>query len=678
MRFNCLIYYNKLAQSDENNHFVSNYLQQACKIISDEIKEKYNDKFDLNIDYLYMDKGEEGLKQLFSKIDTYNNNDLFFTQAHVITKYQLKVLNYLSNKNYIFFHHSPSKTLKNEIDKDMFCLAKTGGGINLALLHDEIQSYKDKNVYYLHNGIRNADTIIEKYKNDTNFSEFLFEGATESISDTQKLYIKSRTKEILSKIKADEIIIMDVGLKYIKEIFTYLEENSFKNKVISLFGSVEGRFKKISFDFIKIGGYNLVSSLSNLDLVNKIYPEGLSDSKRRLADDSTYRLEIPLLIAESLNKCSDNDLKNKNKDAIKSSIISFDGETDIFLGKRNDYAFDKQGNNILRENLAFIYPNSLQTKDYMTPKILYKKQYNAQLEKFSVIYSYIDIERVTNISIQTGTWSAEFFIDIISDLEDPINEIIFNNLSASNDKFTYKLIFEKQESDKYSTKRYHVVANFDFLPLADNFPFDWQHIYISQTIKNSKKYMLQPIPQELVDKDFDIAEWKLLDSLAGVKYKKNRLYKGTNLVRTVEISKENRVGWILKRKNTATLLKIGVPLFFLIFLVYYSTFIDFDVANRSISILTTTFLSAIALYFSVEKPVPKTVTIVDVVFIWFYLVNGITIVTYGFTSFIGQSVFYSAALALQIVIPFSFIYLAYYLSKRIKRNRESILLDRDI
>ena len=51
MRFNCLIYYNKLAQSDENNHFVSNYLQQGCKIISDEIKEKYNDKFDLNIDY---------------------------------------------------------------------------------------------------------------------------------------------------------------------------------------------------------------------------------------------------------------------------------------------------------------------------------------------------------------------------------------------------------------------------------------------------------------------------------------------------------------------------------------------------------------------------------------------------------------------------------------------------
>ena len=135
----------------------------------------------------------------------------------------------------------------------------------------------------------------------------------------------------------------------------------------------------------------------------------------------------------------------------------------------------------------------------------------------------------------------------------------------------------------------------------------------------------------------------------------------------------------MRRKNTATLFKIGIPLFFLIFLVYFSTFIGFETASRSVGILTTTFLSAIALYFSVEKPAPKKMTVVDLIFIWFYLINGITIITYGSTSLLSSpDIFYSAALALKIFIPFSLISLIYYLYNRIKGNRESILLDRNI
>ena len=68
--------------------------------------------------------------------------------------------------------------------------------------------------------------------------------------------------------------------------------------------------------------------------------------------------------------------------------------------------------------------------------------------------------------------------------------------------------------------------------------------------------------------------------------------------RFVTVSSENRLGWTLKRKNTATLFKIGIPMFFLTFLVYYSVFLGFDKSGESIGILTTTFLSAIALYFS--------------------------------------------------------------------------------
>jgi hypothetical protein len=397
--------------------------------------------------------------------------------------------------------------------------------------------------------------------------------------------------------------------------------------------------------------------------------------------DSAYRLEIPLLVSQALNKCDDQDIQNRDAEKIRSAILSFDGKKDIFVGKRLHYGFNEDGENILKENHAYTFPNSLQNKDYNTPKILYPTQYSSFDEivvKRKVIYPYIDILRVTNIDIKSRFWTAEFYLDIVSQFEKPIDEIIFNNLSTLNDKFTYKQIWKRDDKNNYNTQRYYIVANFDFLPVADNYPFDWQNVYIALTLKDNAKLMLQPIPLELIDYDFDISGWIIQSAFSGIKYQKNRLFEDTDLKKTVSISSENRAGWILKRKNTATLLKIGIPMFFLIFLVYYSVFLDYNEANSSIGILTTTFLSAIALYFSVEKPEPKRMTIIDLIFVWFYIINGITVVSCGMSSFFSEKIFYGTSFLLKGLIPISLISMGVYLYRRVKRNREDILLDREV
>ena len=275
-------------------------------------------------------------------------------------------------------------------------------------------------------------------------------------------------------------------------------------------------------------------------------------------------------------------------------------------------------------------------------------------------------------------WTAEFYFDIVSQFENPLDEIIFNNLSTLNDKFSYKKIWDEVDKEDYTTKRYYIVANFDFLPVADNYPFDWQILYIALTLKDNTNLVLQPIPLELIDHDFEINEWNIENAFSGIKNKKNQIYKNTDLQKTVSISSENRLGWILKRKNTATLLKIGIPMFFLIFLVYYSVYLNYKEAMASIGILTTTFLSSIALYFSVEKPEPKKMTIIDLIFVWFYVINGITIVSCGLTSFFTEKIYYGTNFILKGLIPLSLISMSIYLYKRINKNRENMLLDRDI
>ena len=676
INFNCLIYYSKLSLSDEDNDFVSYYLEQGCKIINREIDEKYGERFKVNIDYLYLDRGDVGLKKLYGKIKTYN--DLFFTHSHVINKHNEKLVEYLSTRKHFFLHSKTEGELKNEIDNNMISLAKSGGGIKLEIVADDIKNNTYHQIYHLHHESKRSQSIISKHGSRGNYQSILLTKLQGKQSDETIRGIKLQIREIFSNLQPDDLIVIDVNLIHIKEIFDFLEGIQSKNKVISLFGTIDGRFKKISFNLINTVGSNLVSSLSNLDLLNKIFPKGVSDIRRNIIADATYRLEIPLLISEVLNKCTNNNLTTIDENAIRKAFLSYDGERDIFLGKNDDYAFNQNGSNIIKNTSCFTYPCSIQFKDYDTPKILHKYQYDQQLNKRSVIYSYIDIERVFNIDIQSGTWTASFFIDLISESDNPIEEIIFNNLSESNGKLNYKLIFEKSDNNNYSTKRYYITAKFDFLPVADNFPFDWQNIYLSQTSKNSKKYILQPTPQKLIDNDFDIGEWIILESFTGIKNKKNYLFKGADLSRTVEINKENRVGWILKRKNTATLLKIGIPLFFLIYLVYYSTSIDYTSSRQSIGILTTTFLSAIALYFSVEKPQPKKMTIIDIIFVWFYLVNGITIISYGSSSVMSAAAFGITSLILKIFIPASLIGLGIYLYKRIKENRKKILLDREI
>ena len=292
--------------------------------------------------------------------------------------------------------------------------------------------------------------------------------------------------------------------------------------------------------------------------------------------------------------------------------------------------------------------------------------------------NYIDILRVTNINIQDKTWTAEFYLDLVSKSSNPLEDIIFNNLSSNNGKFVSKIIWEKKDKNEFKTVRYYIVANFDFLAIADNYPFDWQSLYISTSLKDSTKQILQPIPLELVDNEFDINEWAIENSFSGIKYKKNYLYQDTDLQKTVIVTNENRLGWIIRRKNTATLLKIGIPMFFLIFLVYYSVFLGFEKSSESIGILTTTFLSAIALYFSVEKPEPKKMTIVDIIFIWFYIVNGLTITIFSLSSLITEKIHTYSSGLLKYLIPFSLVSIATYLFKRVKNNRKDILLDRDL
>ena len=685
MNFNSLVWYSSLAIGDEKNSYVANFLKRSCEIINEEINEEIKEKnlpFTFNVDFSHIAKGEEGVQSLLEKFKSIN--DTVFTNGHSINKYNPSIINELKKRKFFFFPQNLTISKLDDFEEDtkkrIFKLSRADQKAKIAFINNEISKYTSKKVYFFHQGLRLSESLLKEHKDKSYFTSFSFKDF-----DLEKL--EQKFQELLIDLKDDELIVLDLNLSVFRTLFEHLIKKGHLNKVITTFGSLQNRFEKLPFDLIQLVGNHDIPSVAIEDLMSKVYGENITPDQKTLLLDSTFRLEVPLLTFECLKKLYSNtdDISSINNDQIDDKIIdtfrSFNGRSDIFVGKRIQYAFDENNSNTTRENYAFTFPNSLQTEKFKIPKVFYPKQFctvNDKLVEFDTVYSYIDVLRVTNINIQDKTWTSEFYLDVVSKSENPLDDIIFNNLSSNNDKFSSKIIWERKDKNDYKTVRYYIVANFDFLAIADNYPFDWQSLYISTSLKDSTQQMLQPIPLELVDNEFDINEWIIENSFSGIKYKKNFLYQDTDLKKAVNVTKENRLGWIIRRKNTATLLKIGIPMFFLIFLVYYSVFLGFDKSSESIGILTTTFLSAIALYFSVEKPEPKKMTIIDIIFIWFYIVNGLTITIFSLSSLITEKIHVYSSGLLKFLIPLSLISIATYLFKRVKNNRKDILLDRDL
>ncbi|MFL2688157.1 MAG: hypothetical protein ACJ0HN_06185, partial [Alphaproteobacteria bacterium] len=332
-----------------------------------------------------------------------------------------------------------------------------------------------------------------------------------------------------------------------------------------------------------------------------------------------------------------------------------------------------------KTNYSYQFPQSLQTSGTY-PKIFYPVQFFPGRDEATPIvvnYVYIDILRITNIDIGDGTWSAEFYLDITSPHEKPIDVIKFNNLSSINPKFEVKMMWAREDHKDYNkTFRYYVVANFDFIPEADNYPFDWQHIFVSYSITDQSRFgIIQPTPEAMLDREFKINGWLLKDSTTGVLRKKAVIYEGADLHQSIDIREEARLGWTLSRAHSVTMLKIGIPLFFLLFLVYYTLFSPFGSDNSAFGILTTAFLSAIALYFSTDRPQPLRMTTIDLIFIYFYMLTGSTIVATAVGLATSEPVYGILMSALKLLIPVSVVGLCGFLWHRIRSIPSKITIN---
>ena len=353
-------------------------------------------------------------------------------------------------------------------------------------------------------------------------------------------------------------------------------------------------------------------------------------------------------------------------------LQNVNGVDDLFIGDSLTIQFDSKKRNLFTNSKMFEFRRNSPISDIIDIS-LYKRQLGLDPEdssKISILhtsYVNIDVINIHNISIEDGTFNAKFYFELTTPFRGGIDIITFKN-STLDSQSSIREIYQSNIDEEYTHFKYIIEDKFQFDAVADNYPFDEQIIYFSFCTINEEKYgVLQPIQEHDVDKEFQIDGWSLKDTFSGI-YREKIYRKSVIAAPTIQEGNTNKIGWFIKRESSMTMLKILIPLSFLWSLVIYGTFLPLENLDRSVAVITTSFLSAIALYFSTERPQPLKMTVIDYVFASFYLTVGLAS-TSIFTLNFFPSLYEQYMPVVKYALPLSLIAIFILITKRIQSKR---------
>ena len=353
-------------------------------------------------------------------------------------------------------------------------------------------------------------------------------------------------------------------------------------------------------------------------------------------------------------------------------LQSVNGIDDLFIGDSLTIQFDTKKRNLFTNSKIFEYRRNSSRNDIIDMS-LYKRQLtlnpddSSKISTLKTSYVNIDVININNISIEDGTFNAKFYFELTTPFKQGIDIITFKNSTLDSQSSIIK-VYQSNIDEEYTHFKYMIEDKFQFDAIADNYPFDEQIIYFSFCTINEEEYgIVQPIQEHDVDKDFQIDGWNFKDSFSGL-YREKILRRSILAAPVIKEGNINKIGWKITRASSMTMLKILIPLSFLWLLVIYGTFLPLENLDRAIAVITTSFLSAIALYFSTERPQPLKMTVIDYVFASFYLTVGLASISV-FTLNFFPSLYEQYMPIIKYLLPFSLIIIFLSIIKRIKSKR---------
>lgn len=454
------------------------------------------------------------------------------------------------------------------------------------------------------------------------------------LTDSWENSNKKEIDKILNQVGAEDLVALNIGrlslryflceanLKKFKAI-VLTDYNNLHNNKTYFFGE-ESKFNSLTE---RLGDIKLISK-DNFYTLRNFAMSNIMNSKEFSREEAQLAGEDLVIIVTTLNKLYDQN-KNFTIDNFLEQIRQFNGNDDFIINLQYEYAYDKNCINFIKSRDLYITNiKNTRTNDV----ILLDKQLIPKVNNDGLFYqeSYvnqirIDFERVNFVDISQGIWSCRFRLDIFSKFDNPLDFIKIANISKINYLFDVNLMNREKHKD-YFFHSYFLDLNLDFDEKQSLYPFDRQFLRIEFFIKNEKRNGI--LSQINIDKqlkqNLHIDGWTIERVFSGLTRKKEI---GNDREKTnLSLSKSMCLGLEVERESPINFLKMIIPLTFLILINFFGIIYPFESDDTAITITTTAFLAGIALYFSSEKPKSDCLSILDLAFLYFYIINGFSVI----------------------------------------------------
>ncbi|MGQ0673967.1 MAG: ABC transporter substrate-binding protein [Hyphomicrobium sp.] len=331
--------------------------------------------------------------------------------------------------------------------------------------------------------------------------------------------------------------------------------------------------------------------------------------------------DLVALIAEAASKSPAPGVETV-RNHVTSEVASHSEGERVWRGWAQDWSFTRD--RASAERSLLIWRPKGQTGATLAPT-QYVRMGGAELTRVPVLYVHLNMVRIFHVDSSDKSFEAEFFFSMRSGRAVPIRDIEFTNAELSQETaqplINLREVHQQGDAARGEpvTRVYKVNGRFRFEPDLGKYPFDQQIFSISfQPARTSAPFFIQPPSEAVRRHGFTVDGWQVESH-----------YVGTNelIIRSVSANaNEERVipyynfnyTWVMKRQVVDYVLRVIVPLTFILIVAYIAIFIPRTEFEAIMGIQVTALLSAIALYFALSQPGADDATLSDIIFLMAY------------------------------------------------------------
>lgn len=330
--------------------------------------------------------------------------------------------------------------------------------------------------------------------------------------------------------------------------------------------------------------------------------------------------DLVAMLAEMAEACSSPN-PSRMADYIVDELSKLRKGRRVWRGWAQDWTFtDAQASG---EHSLLVWRPHAHAKSILAPE-----QYvydGDKVKAVPVLYVHLDMVSISHVDSNDRSFDAEFFFTMRANKQIPISAIEFTNAMRGGDSaqpmINVRRVHEETTvgADDLVSRIYKVSGRFRFDPDLRKYPFDEQIFSISfQPATMGSAFFLQPPSNDIPTDTFFVDGWKM-----------HSHYVGTNelIIRSIDSAAGGErvlpyynfnYTWVMQRQVIDYMLRVIVPLAFIMIVAYVAHFIPTARFEAIMGIQVTALLSAIALYLALNQPASDKATLSDIIFVMAY------------------------------------------------------------